>query len=194
MTKAETSPIQFCPECGASLPPQVTRCWLCGRDIAPSGPATLTGTPFAEVAGAGTSPFEQRAKFQFSIASMLLWMTLAAILLSLFTISPGLGILLGILSAPAAIRTAVLAMRREAAGRPMTVESKVTVFLGTAGIVLIFVVAALAAFVATCFPLGLAAFGANAGGLVVVAFLAGLLASGLALYGLYRLFRNRWPG
>jgi len=139
------------------------------------------------------APAGRQAGYQFSIASMLLFTTLCAVVLGAFTIHPGLGIGLAILATPAVIRTAFLGMRRRAGGQPMSVQQKALAFCGTLGLVAILVVAVSAAFVATCFPLGLAGFGADSPLLMLLAWGVGFIVGGLALFFLLRLFRRLWP-
>jgi hypothetical protein len=93
------------------------------------------------------------------ISSLMLLVTLWAVVLGVFSISPGVGIGLVILGAPAVIRTVILAIRSRAGGRPMSVGRKIWVFtstlgllvISTLGLLVIIAVAAAAAFVAMCF-------------------------------------------
>lgn len=149
-------PERACPECGALLPAQATECWLCRIAVAPeetegaaphvAGPA-MTGSeaPFAAPSAA------HHAYLQFSLASLMLTITLCAVLFGAAAVLPGLGIVLAILAAPAFIHTAVTAVRRRERGRQMDAMQKTVFFCGSLGAVVVTLVAAGIAFFATCF-------------------------------------------
>ncbi len=172
-----------CPECGAGMPPDARTCWLChGR---PGPAATVGESPFAAT--------ERHAAVQFSLASMLLLVALFAVIFGVAAIAPGLGVGLAILSAPALIRTAIVASRRRSVGHPLDMWTKVWVFAGTLGLIAVILAAAVGAFIATCFPLGAAGFAANSPALAIFAWVVGLGVAILVCYGLFRLFRRIWP-
>jgi hypothetical protein len=85
----------------------------------------------------------------------MLLILLVGVFLGLTREAPGLGVGLVFLVTPALARTVVAARRRQARGEPMTVTDQMFAFLGSIGLVLTVGVASLAAFVATCFPIGL---------------------------------------
>src|SRR5690349_2373999 len=72
-----------------------------------------------------TSPWQ----FRFSIASMLLAMTVVGICLAIARVQPGIGILVSFLTVPALIRTALMATREASNGRPLSALGKVLEFL-----------------------------------------------------------------
>jgi nitroreductase len=84
------------------------------------------------------------------LASLLLFTTLVAVLLSAFTTFPGLGIALTILAVPALARTCFVAIRTRDRGQPMPVIAKIHVFLVTLGVVTLIAVAVGATFYGTC--------------------------------------------
>jgi hypothetical protein len=136
MAEAESQPNRNCPECGASLLRGAVQCWLCHREVvqeARSQPPAPTGSPY-----------------QYTLSSLLLLMTLAAILLSLGSMEPGVGIAAAILAAPALLRTICTSAIRGSGGQPLSVGGKVAIFMLTLGMVVIVIVAAAAAFFATC--------------------------------------------
>jgi len=186
-----------CPGCGALIPPEAKKCWLChGRPDDAEEASGSTFVPPDPVAATGELPVvqsEYQARFQFSLGSMMLLVTLTAVILGVFATVPGLGVALAILAAPALIRTAVLASRRQSTGHPMEVQAKLSVFIGTLALVAVIVAAAVGAFVATCFPIGLAGFSAESEFLFVFAWVAGLVVAILVIYGLIRAFRRQWP-
>jgi hypothetical protein len=144
MNPAPSNPSSICPDCGAPLKPHRARCWLC------------QGNPFAVAAdGAGACrPADARAGFQYSLASLLLVVTLVAIICSIIGLHPGVGIVVAFLAVPALGRTCITAMRRRAHGRPLSPGGKIGIFLLT----LVMVVSAIAVaggafvftFLATC--------------------------------------------
>lgn len=129
-----------CPECGATLRSQASRCWLCAKTIEAS--TAVTARP--------SSPTEQFAARQFSLSSLMLTITLLAVVLGVARLSPGIGIGLAIVATPALVRTCITAVRRKTRGQPMTPLEKVGVFSATLGAVLTVLIAAGAAFYATC--------------------------------------------
>jgi hypothetical protein len=131
-------PADACPECGAGRIPGQVQCWLCHGDLSPT----------ASVARAAL-PAESPAGCQYSLASLLLLMTLAAILLSITSMNPGLGIFLAVLMVPACLRTAIVATLRRSRGKPMSLLAKVGTFSMTLGMAIIVMVVAGATFVVT---------------------------------------------
>lgn len=113
-----------CPECGAGSHANAKFCWLCGR--------VLPGSPFAP--GAAPAPAQARAAWQFGLSTLLLFVTLAAVLLGVFVMSPGLGVLLAVLIAPPVVRTCTLAARAEARGRPLSDAEKGRAFARSLGV------------------------------------------------------------
>jgi hypothetical protein len=136
-------------------------------------------------------PQEHRAQFQFGIASLMLVMTLVAVLFGVGAMAPGLGIALGVLAAPALIRTSVVAARAGARGEPMAPSRKIDLFVASLFVVGVVAVAAGAAFVVTCFPLGFAAFGLQSMPLVILAWLVGIAAGVAVAVLLLRFFWRR---
>jgi len=182
---AAGSQFQLCGECQATRRPDTEFCWLCGAALEPMIVADATQPSVGS---------EHRAVFQFSLASMMLIVTLCSVLLGVFRIAFGLGIVLAILVTPALVRTCMIAARSRAGGRPMSVGRKVSFFAGTLGLLAVIAVAVPAAFVATCFPIGLAgALGTGLQFLLILAWPVGIAAGGLVLYVLFRLFRRLWP-
>ena len=65
-----------CGQCHALLKPGQDSCWLCGEPASSAEPVSIdepAGSPFAA---------QHRAAFQFSLSSILLTMTLTAVLLA----------------------------------------------------------------------------------------------------------------
>jgi hypothetical protein len=93
------------------------------------------------------------------------------------------------LSLPAAVRTiGAVYRRKQRRGGSIGTAEKIETFIASFGIVLAIVVGAVTAFTAVCFPLGLASFASNLGGLVIFAFIAGFVAAVLVAVFLARRF------
>jgi hypothetical protein len=96
------------------------KCWLCHAAITAAG---IVPTPRPEQAA------RPSGRLQFGLSSILLFVTLVAILGSIFRMSPGLGIAAAILSIPAVLRTCMVALREGAGGARMTAGDKTAYFL-----------------------------------------------------------------
>jgi hypothetical protein len=147
VTTSPTEPSRCCAECGAAIPSGAERCWLChGQALAGGGrPA-----PPAQAARR-----ESRTAWQFSIATLLILMTVTAVLFGVGEMSPGLAGALAVLVVPALAATAVSAARLRSHGVELTLSEKVSLFAGKLAVVLaitgLLIVAALVVLAARCF-------------------------------------------
>jgi hypothetical protein len=130
------------------------------------------------------------AAARFSLASLMLVVTLAAVLFGVIAMRPGIGIALAVLSLPALVRTVGIQVRRREAGAPLAPLDRAMAFLASLAVATVIAVAAGASFVAICFPVGLAAFGTDSAPLAVVGWILGIVA-GLVV-GFF-LARWLWP-
>jgi hypothetical protein len=169
-----------CPECSAGNPGGAIKCWSCDEPLPSVNPFLCTVHP--DRAAQETQP-------TFTLASLLLIITMVAVCLAIAVQAPGIGIPLAFLSAPALVRTILVRAKRRNRGEPMNATDKSLVFLGSLAIVTTIGAAACAAFCAICFSMGLVAFEINSTGLFVVAWTLGIVA-GLLVGGL--LFRALW--
>ncbi|HUE74377.1 MAG TPA: hypothetical protein VMP01_26075 [Pirellulaceae bacterium] len=178
----------FCPSCGAGTSPDQTKCWLCYAPLDEPPPALPAVVIDERVAAANPS--------QFSIETILLVTTLAAVLLGLFRYSPGLAVMLIIFSVPALVRTVFVGRREKRRGQRVTAGGKIGHFLLSLVIMYAVWVAASTAFfiaaIGTCFAAIAAssaseemAVGVGIAGLIVSA-VVGLFVAGLLL-------RATWP-
>jgi hypothetical protein len=87
----------------------------------------------------------------FSLATLMVLITLVAVGLGLFAIAPGLGVLYCIALVPALVRTAVGVRKRVVTGQPLPFESKFQLFATSLAVSVAAFVAATVAFFATCF-------------------------------------------
>ena len=189
MSEPQPNEERTCPECGAALAPGASSCWLCRGTGQPDVQAPGPSSPFAE----------RRAAFQFSLATLMLTVTLVAVILGAFRVAPGAGIVLVIIVTPAWLRTCLSVARRKARGRPMTPAEKLGGFAGSVGVVVIVGVAAGIAFYATCWAgffggaavsslwaRGYDSIGWGLGTGVILGLVAGLVVG-------YLLIRRLWP-
>ena len=163
MSEAASSCRKICPHCGAITRFRATECWICGAAVEPNWETVLRGTtpmdlparrplPPALSARRGDSP----ARFQFGLSTLLLVMTLVAILCSISVMNLGLGVFLAILILGGFIGLLRQSVKAEA---PLTGEEKFWAFFGSVGItvavlaviVVIIVVVIVAAFFIMCF-------------------------------------------
>ena len=157
MDSKPTNAERYCPHCGAAPRPGAENCWLCEAPLgepaaAAAQPLDPFGLPYA------VAPHEH-AGFSFSISTLLLVMTLVAIVAALIAAEPGLGVSFCILLAPVLVRTAIVVRRRKEAGREVSLGEKVALIGGSFVVVNVILavvcVAAVGSFCGVC--LGLAA-------------------------------------
>jgi hypothetical protein len=90
---------------------------------------------------------ERRAPVQFGLSTIMLTITLVAVFCGVFAMSPGLGVALGIVSAPALIRTYLVVLRRKQKGERVSAIQKAGMYLGSVAVVsIIFLLLFLASF------------------------------------------------
>jgi hypothetical protein len=187
--KPSASPMRECPRCGAVLPAGAISCWLCLTQVSTKadelgrssrGRAALT----AEPAGG------------FSLASLMMLVTLVCVVLGVSTIAPGVGIPLGLLLLVVWLRTAAVARQRAARGLEVTRPERVHLFLTSFGVTMVLIVltcvAGCATFVAACFACA-AAWGVGGEGVGVLIF--ALVAAAIAIPIVWRMGKfvyRRW--
>jgi hypothetical protein len=118
-----------CPACGAAIPDDAGSCGECSWPLPPEH-EPHPGPPVGDRPGTERSaePSRPGPSLQFSLASLLLMVTLIAVVLGGYAHSPCIGIALAILAAPAVLYTAIAARRRQRRGKPMSAAEKVVVF------------------------------------------------------------------
>jgi len=135
-----------CDQCGAANLPTRESCWLCHARL------LVVATAVAD----RPAGCESRAAYQFSLATIMLVVTLAAVLLGVFRISPGLGALLVIVVAPAFVRTCINTVRRKAQGETVSQADQVAKFASSAALVMLAVLLVPAAIFVALFVVCLA--------------------------------------
>jgi hypothetical protein len=109
----------------------------------PSNDTTDWGAPVIP-----ESPVSQRG---FSLASLMMLVTLVAVVFGMFSIAPGAGLLTVIALVPAGFRYAYEMRRLKSSGAATTLNQKIVVFVASLAMVVIAGVAAAIAFCAVCF-------------------------------------------
>jgi len=153
MNQPDSKPARLphaCPECGARVKPADNKCWLCGRELVVTAEVVedFAESPFA----ASWSPRAdvKSVPFQFSLESLLMVITLAAVCLGAFAATPGLGILALIVAAPALLRTVYEGRQARRQGKSRSLTEKLLSFAASAGIAVAALSAAAAAFFTAC--------------------------------------------
>ena len=133
---------KICPDCGASYKPGDATCWMCQRDLINKAKRD----PYAP------SPRPSAAQqTQFSLSSLMLMITLAAVLLGVGVNWPGWSVVLLFIVVPALIRTFTLSRRSQDRGRPLTPAAKVVGFGASFGLIVMIGLAGFAAFFSMCY-------------------------------------------
>ncbi len=143
MDDRAANPPATCPECGADDPLIGGRCWLCGA-VLPDGAAQSAGN-------APENAIASSTRHTFSLISLFLVMTLAAVCLGVFAAAPGLGLVLALVATPARVRTMVVVSRQTARWARPSPAQKIWAFAASAGVLILVIVAVGAAFCAACF-------------------------------------------
>jgi len=196
MPSHPSSNVTRCSACHAVISAGARRCWLCGAslasDISPAGAQAIVSTP--------RRPTSATPAHGFSLASLMMFVTLASVVLGVSTIAPGIGIPLGIIALLAWGRTATVIRLRKRRHQETTIGEKAGLFAASLGVVVTAGVATAIAFFATCFA-GFWA-GAAAGGALGAqgydplgwGFVTGGLIGGVVgLWVFYRLMKRMTP-
>jgi hypothetical protein len=169
-----------CPECNSSNSPERTHCWLCLRPLPADAPRI---DPHAEL------PLQEVPFGQFSLASMLLIMTLVGIAAALFAVYPGLGILFSLLATPPVIRTILVVKRRKRMGFDVMPDEKAVLFfksfLVTTVALVVSIIVACISFFTICISIGTPSA-------IVIATVGALIATGITFWFFWLWIRLRW--
>lgn len=188
MVSQPAAEIDYCPACGAIIERAWSHCWLCGSDLVRT-PDGLKVAPGSATIQTAARPPVLTSPTSFSLQSVMLVVTLAALVLGSFSIAPGLGIFLAIVCVPALIRTAIMLRRRESQGTAADAKSKAIMFAASLAVVAVAGVAASIAFGIVCTTSGLVALGANGMDSWVIA-IPFLLGGGVGLYVFWRVMKS----
>jgi hypothetical protein len=176
-----------CSECGAPLKAGELQCWLCR--VKHDEQSSQSVNPYAS-----PQPIEPaRVKYQFSLATLFLIMTLVAVAMGALIVMPGLGTLLIVFAVPALVRTVVVGRRRLEGGESPTVGTKILDFFVSVAIIWTVIIAAQIAFVVACTATGLPAaalFGLEEGA-IYIGLGAGLAAAAVVATWMFYLTRPK---
>jgi hypothetical protein len=181
-----------CPRCGAPWRPGADKCWLCYLPLenvsAEAPPETKPSPTHAEDVSSASG---------FSLASLMMAITLASVVCGVSTFAPGVGIPLGVVLLAVWVKTAERARHRRQIGQSLTWAETIQLFFASFGVVIammaVVAVAGAAAFAVACFVCA-TAFGEHQTGAIA---LVGAIGAGLAiplLWAIIRAIRSRWLG
>jgi hypothetical protein len=154
-----TSQLAQCVACGAGMPASAERCWLCGQEVCPIAAPPVASPPKVPIAGPRT----------FSLATLMLVVTVLCVWLGVTVQWPPVGIVIAILAVPATARAWWYQRAWREAGQPLSPAQAALSFLGSLVVVVMIVGAALfalataghVALAATCSPLEHTTFGSG---------------------------------
>jgi hypothetical protein len=188
MASLPSSQMDYCPACGAVVERTWSHCWLCSNDLIRT-PAGLKVVPVSSTLQTAARPPLHGHPASFSLQSVMLVVTLAALVLGSFSIAPGLGIFLAIVSVPALIRTAIMVRRSESHGVAADAKSRAITFAASLAVVAVAGVAASIAFGIVCTTSGLVALGTtNIDSWIIAVPL--LLGGSVGLYVFWRVMKS----
>lgn len=137
MTSQPVGPGWKCSECGAEiLWPQSAHCWLCGGTLRvkmgeeEAVPAIVLDGP----------PSDRRAAFQATISTVLLLLTLTAVLAGISVMAPGLGVFLAFFTLPALILSGTVLAGKKRRGQQVGTVQRVGVFVHSLGLIIVVVI------------------------------------------------------
>jgi len=180
-----------CARCGATWLPGADTCWLC------HAPATFAQARVSnEVAPAKPAPLDDRATAgSFSLASLMMAMTLVSVIFGISTFAPGVGIPLGVVLLVVWLKTASRAGKRRQLGQSLTWAETTQLFFASFGdamaMIAVVCAAGAAAFAVACFVCATSFGEAEIGGIALVGGILATVAVPL-LWKLVRAIRNRW--
>jgi hypothetical protein len=145
MPPEASSKVPLCHACHAQLKIGDDRCWLCGAAVTTEVAAAAVTEPVAARPPSIGSPVAS-----FSMATLMMFVTLVAVVCGVFSIAPGVGAALALVLLPVLAHTAIAARREEATGHSLRPGERITLFFASLGLVVVSGVAASIAFGVTC--------------------------------------------
>jgi hypothetical protein len=141
-----------CARCGAELQAGTAACWLCDAPVGATSDQSSLASVRSTTARKSAIP---QAGDGFSLASLMMFVTLICVVLGVFTIAPGLGVPLGIVAFVTWLRTVSVVKWRASTGSSLTSAEIVLIFVRSVAFTLLVLalvgVAAVAAFATLCF-------------------------------------------
>jgi hypothetical protein len=117
-----------CPECGIVLRPGDKRCWLCRTEL----PTNFDENHFSDLSSSAAAAEPAHG---FSLATLMMFVTLLCVVFGLSTIAPGIGIPLGILLFIAWGRTVSVSHHRAKIGKRLSATQQVRMYFEALGFV-----------------------------------------------------------
>jgi hypothetical protein len=137
--------VMHCHACQARLHPGAEKCWLCGALVTADA-----GDSVANVSAALPPTTAPRPATSFSLATLMLFVTLVAIVCGVFYLAPGLGAIMGLVLLPVMTHTVISVRRVESLGATLGTQDQIAMFFGSLSLVVAAGVAAAIAFGVTC--------------------------------------------
>jgi len=152
MMPADSSPtnVPRCRHCDAVLLPEARQCWLCGAQLDVGGGVSRAAQVTPPAVRGSKAPAAS-----FSLASLMMFMTLLCVIFGVSSLWPGVGIPLGVIVLVVWIRTSAVARRRLDRGLSVSRPERTQLFLAsfgaTVGFIAMTCLAGCAMFFAACF-------------------------------------------
>jgi hypothetical protein len=188
MTPAPSQSI-ICPNCTAANPADATICRRCELPL-PTSESTLAED--SRQAALRRMREDPSHGMQFSLSSVLIGLTVVAILFGIMAQMPGIGMLIAFCCLPAFIRTSLLIRKRERMGRPTSTERKVLSFVGSIVFALITSAVVLIASVGTFCTICLTGGTKGGDSLIIFSGTVALVVTLVVAYFLFKWSRSRW--
>ncbi len=181
-----------CSRCGADLPKGSNTCWLCYANVPAPGDESVASRLEPPLPPRTADSGHEGA---FSLASLMMFVTLVSVVLGTITIAPGVGIPLAVIALIVWARTVSVVRFRGSVGEPVRSSQVVWMFVRSIAMVLLLTVfigvAAIAAFCVVCF----ASFESSPSSGARVAQIIALLVLVAALFAIAKtaqVERRRW--
>jgi hypothetical protein len=188
MTPAPSQSI-ICPVCTAANPADAIVCRRC--DV-PLKKDEAVADDFSRQAALDRMRDDPSHGMQFSLSSVLIGLTVVAILFGIMAQMPGIGMFIAFCCLPAFIRTSLLIRKRERMGRKTSTEHKALSFVGSIVFALITSAVVLIASVGTFCTICLTGGTKGGGGLIFFSGTVAVVVTVVVAYFLFKWSRSRW--
>lgn len=188
MTPAPSDSI-ICPVCTAANPADAL---ICRRCDAPLKKDEAAADDFSRQQALRRMRDDPSLGMQFSLSSVLIGLTVAAILFGIMAQMPGVGITIAVCCLPAFIRTSLLIRKRERMGRKTSTEHKALSFVGSIVFALITSAVVLIASVGTFCTICLTGGTKGGDSLIIFSGTVALVVTLVVAYFLFKWSRSRW--
>jgi hypothetical protein len=182
-----------CAHCGAGVSSSARNCWLCHAPVAAANNQNNLANADSKLEQVAAS---SEPAGGFSLAALMMFVTLMCVVLGVSTIAPGIGIPFGVILLVVWLRTAAVAQRRRQRGMTVTRSDMLDAFFRSAAMAVILLivtcVAGCAAFFAACLACaGVYETGGEGLGWTVFVIVAAAIAVPVLVW-IGRLIHRRW--